>query len=224
MAAASRREPRRRPRRAQPARRQPGQPPRRPLPRVRRRRLPGGLPAVRRRARAVHPVPVHRAGPAQRGRRADLPGRPRAAVLGHPRRSRRGQPVADLDPAVRVGRLPHRQPAHPRDPLAAARARAAARHVRRAPHLRHHRPAGVRRRLRRGRVLGEVPLRPAARPRLAGLLHRLGGRGAAPVDGRADPARRAAGPGRLARHHDRADARLADPADRPVRSLVHPPR
>jgi len=71
---------------------------------------------------------------------------------------------------------------------------------------------------------GKYRLRPAARPRLAGLLHRLGGRGPAPVDGRVDPARRASGPGRLARHHGRADARFAGPADRPVRSLLHPPR
>ena len=66
----------------------------------------------------------------------------------------------------------------------------------------------------------ESPDRCAALARLAGQRHRLGRRRAAPVDGRADQARQAA----RARRRSAAawsvlDARVADPAGRPVRSL-----
>ena len=215
VAAARRREPRRRPRRARPAPRDHGEPPCRPLPLVRRCHLPGGLPALRRRARAVHPVAVHRAGPAQRGRRADPPGRPRCCSPGSffvipdaanpsltwlQRFASVAYPVGNLLILVTLARL-----------LAPG---TAARHVHRAAHLRHGRPPRVRRRLRRGRVFREYRNGALLDARLAGLLHRLGGRRAAPVDGRADQAHQAAGPRTPSRASDgRADARVADPAD-----------
>ena len=65
------------------------------VPVVRRCHLPGGLPAVRGRARDVHPVAVHRAGRAQRDRRARPHGRPDRALLGIPRHARRDGRVAD---------------------------------------------------------------------------------------------------------------------------------
>ena len=158
VAAARRGEPRRRPRRARPGPRARHQPP------GRSRSPPSPTASTWWSTRSTSPGSRCSSGRRSIGRdlrsvsrRAHLPDRPRAALLGPARRARRGQPVADLVAAVRVGRVPGRRPARSwsRSPGCSRPGRRAARPPRCSPSARSPLLASERG-LRRGRVLREV--------------------------------------------------------------------
>ena len=160
----------------------------RPVPVAGRRLLHRDVPDRRCRPRAAHPA-AHRwprpGQPARRAERHDGAGPAELDLLHRSLRPRRGAHVAgtrDLDRLPARRRPPHGDPGPPADHERHQPCRRTARRRRRgAPRL--------RRRLRSRPTRRHVGDRELLRPRLGGLLHRLGCRGAAPVDDRSDGSR-----------------------------------